>query len=259
MSAQIVFGYWEGFTKDAEGPRSLEETPDGVDVISLAFGVLDQQDPNTIDTSFLTSQWTEAEIRAGIAAIRARGTGQKILISVNGNPNLTDGGWPALDPTTFAENTKAFLASWDLDGIDLDNETSYDPGPAFADVIQALRSTLGPAAIISMPVYLGTTRDAFLGTVSAEMSYVFTMAYWEGYQGQISLLQSYQELLGDDCKAGIGVGIPGMANPGQSTPFDILGKLSAYSPKAGIMIYALNSKDLLTWYDVIKAKLPASC
>lgn len=251
--SEVIFAYWQGYTKSSEAPRSLEETPDGVDVVALAFGVIDKDDPNTITTGFLTSKWTESEIKAGISFLK--GQGKKVLISLNGQPDLPNGGWPALDPTTFANNTKAFLTEWNLDGIDLDNEDNYHPGDAFANVIKALRTTLGSDAIISMPVYRGTDRDAFLSQVRDEIDYVWTMAYWNDFPGQKALLNAYQGLVGDD-KAGMGVGIPGMTNPGQSTPWDAVAEMSAYTPQAGVMIWALNSSETLKWYDEIASNIP---
>lgn len=250
---EIIFGYWQGYTRESEAPRSLEDTPEGVDVVSLAFGVIGDTDPNEILTGFLTSKWSEKEIRQGIASLKSRGV--RVLISINGQPKLPDGGWPMLDPTKFAANIQAFLTDWDLDGVDLDNEDDYTPGSEFVDVIRQLRTTLGPSADISMPVYRGVTRDAFLSQVADQMTAVWTMAYWNDAPGQISLLNSYQKLVGDD-KAGMGVGIPGMTNAGQATPWSAVAPMAAYTPQAGVMLWALNSAETMTWFDEIKNNMP---
>ncbi len=251
--SEIIFGYWQGYTKSADAPRSLADTPARVDVVALAFGVIDTRHPNTIDTGFLTSKWSEADIRAGIASLKQRGT--KVVVSLNGQPKLKNGGWPALDPTKFAENTRAFLTNWELDGIDLDNEDNYDPGDAFGSVIKTLRATLPAGASISVPVYKGTQRDAYLSQVKDDLTSVWTMAYWLPFSDQQSLLNDYQRLVGN-ARAGMGVGLPVMAN--QPTPWDAVAPMAAYTPQAGIMIWALNSSATMKWYDEIVRHMPGS-
>ncbi|MGC6174574.1 glycoside hydrolase family 18 protein [Lacrimispora sp. 38-1] len=250
---EIIFGYWQGYTKSDDAPRGLKDTPAKVNVVSLAFGVIDDKDPNNIIMSFLTSKWSRQEIMEGISFLHARGT--KVLLSLNGQPKLQYGGWPALDPEKFASNTAKLLNAWNLDGIDLDNEDNYKPGDEFVEVIKALRRVLNPGAIISLPVYLGKWRDEYLFKVREIVDYVWTMAYWNDYNGQRELLNVYQKLLYPS-KAGMGVGIPGMANPGQSTPPDAVPDMAAYTPQSGIMLWALNSKDAPAWYKMIIDHMP---
>lgn len=250
---QTFLAYWLGYY---EGGNSLENTPPEVDTIALAFGVTDKG--NTITTNFLTSHHSKEEIQAGVKALQSRGT--KVVMSISGNPHWPNHpyGWENLDPTLFAENAYNLIVDeWGLDGIDLDNEGSYNPEPSpngnFVQVIEALRAKFGNDKTISLPVYLGTYRDAYLKYVANSIDYVFTMAYWLDYQGQISMLQDYQSLVGAD-KAGIGVA--DAANAGQNTDFSIVPNLSKFSPKSGMMFWNLNADGASKWCTAIGDNLP---
>ena len=254
MSSETFMAYWLGYV----GPgNTLQQTLECVDVVALAFGVT--APGNTVTTDFLTSAHSKEEILEGVRFLQSRG--QKVVMSINGNPHWPGHpfGWENLNPEEFATNVrKVVMEEWGLDGVDLDNEGAYAPTPSpdgnFVQVIKALRATLGPEARISLPVYLGPGRDAYLKYVKEEIDYVYTMAYWNNYDGQISLLKQYQSLVGDD-KAGIGVAEA--ANPGQNTPFDIVPKLSQYTPKAGMMLWTLNSTEAEKWSETICDNMPS--
>jgi len=250
---QTFLAYWLGYV---EGGNSLESTPPEVDTVALAFGVT--APGNTITTDFLTSKHPEAEIRKGVKYLQAKGV--KVVMSISGNPHWPNHpfGWENLNPTEFANNAyKVVVEDWGLDGIDLDNEGSYSPEASptgnFVEVIKALRARFGRDKIISLPVYMGTSRDAYLAYVKDEIDYVFTMAYWLDYSGQISLLNAYQGLVGPE-KAGIGVA--DAANPGQNTDLSIVPKLAQYAPKAGMMFWTLNHAGAAKWCNVIGSNLP---
>ena len=252
-ASQTFLAYWLGYISEG---RSLQDTPDEVDTVALAFGVTAPGD--TITTDFLTSGHSEADIRRGVAALQARG--KRVVMSISGNPHWPNHpfGWENLNPTTFATNAKSLLIDdWGLDGIDLDNEGSYSPEASptgnFVQVIKALRDAFGPDKSITLPVYLGSARDAYLAYVKDEIDAVFTMAYWNSYPDQIALLQTYQSLVGED-KAGIGVAEA--ANPGQNTPFSEVPQLSSYAPKTGMMLWTLNSDDAPKWCGAIGQNLP---
>ena len=222
----------------------------------FAFGVT--APGNTITTDFLTSKHSKEEILRGVRFLQNRG--QKVVMSINGNPNWPGHpfGWENLDPATFAANTKQVVVDeWGLDGIDLDNEGSYAPTASpngnFVQVIKALRQAFGSDALISLPVYMGTQRDAYLQYVKDDIDFVFTMAYWNQYAQQIQLLKDYQGLVGDD-KAGIGVAEA--ANAGQNTPFSEVPQLAQYTPKAGMMLWTLNSTESTLWARTIAANMP---
>jgi chitinase len=261
MSEQIFLAYWLGFIP---GNSTLEDTPAGVTHVALAFAVTaPTAEGDGITTDFLTKDHSEAEIRAGARALQARGV--KVLMSINGNPNWDGhpGGWTNLDAPVFAANVKSVaIDDWGLDGVDLDNEASETPGEDFVAAVKALRDAFGPEPIIALPVYEGSTRDAYLSQVSDDISFVSTMAYWNGLDGQIAIFDDYAGLVGQQ-KVAMGVG--NAANPGQNTPFDQVPLIAAWDPpgasKAGVMLWNLNSPppdETALWCQTIAENLPKS-
>jgi chitinase len=259
MSDQTFLAYWLGFIP---GNSSLEETPAGVTHVALAFAVTgptSNGDGITID--FLTRDHSEEEIRAGAKALQARGV--KVLMSINGDPNWDGhpGGWTNLDAPVFAANVKALaIDDWGLDGVDLDNEANEVPGEDFVAAVQALRSAMGPDPLLTLPVYVGAGRDSYLSQVKDDISFVSTMAYWNGLEGQIDLYNEYAGLVGEQ-KVAMGVG--NAANPGQNTPFDQVAPIAAWNPsdasKAGVMLWNLNSPEpdeTALWCQTIAENLP---
>ncbi|MEA3063444.1 MAG: hypothetical protein QOJ94_3225 [Sphingomonadales bacterium] len=259
MSDQIFLAYWLGFIT---GNSTLEETPAGVTHVALAFAVT-APTPNGdgITADFLTRDHSEAEIRAGAKALQARGI--KVLMSINGNPDWDGhpGGWTNLDAPVFAANVKSLaIDDWGLDGVDLDNEASETPGEDFVAAVQALRAAMGPDALLTLPVYEGAGRDGYLSQVKDDISFVSTMAYWYGLDGQIDLYNQYAGLVGEQ-KVAMGVG--NAASPGQNTPFDQVAPIAAWNPsdasKAGVMLWNLNSPDAeetALWCQTISENLP---
>jgi hypothetical protein len=170
--------------------------------------------------------------------------------------------WEELDPATFAASVKSLANAWQLDGVDLDNESpDVFPGAVFIATIKAIRALMGPAFIISYPAFL-TFRDGFLTKVKDELSYVATMAYWNGYEGQVALFNSYAEMVGAE-KVAMGVK-PGTDGGNQSTPFEDVPAIARYQPeggqKAGMMLYSLSidtppytKKPTFTWTEAIHA------
>lgn len=249
-SNETFLAYWLGYVTEG---NTLAQTPSSVDTVALAFAwpIKGGATGNTISTELITRKYSKDDIIKQTQALHAQGI--KVVMSIGNNPA---GVWEISDPITLAQNAKRIIVDeWGLDGIDLDNEVGPDPAPDgnFVQFIKALRNDIGSDKTISLPVYLGTSRDAYLSFVKDEIDYVFTMAYWDGYDAQISLLQAYQGLVGND-KAGIGVAEA--ANPGQNTPFKIVPKLAQYTPKAGMMLWTLNSTDAAKWCQAIGDNLP---
>jgi hypothetical protein len=257
---QAFLAYWLGYIT---GDVTLEQTPDGVGIVALAFAVTGPSaSGDSITLDFLEKDHSEAEIRAGAAALQQRGV--KVVMSINGNPNWPGhpGGWTNLDAQQFAANVKAIVVDdWGLDGVDLDNEASEVPDQNFVDVIAALRSALGPEALVTLPVYEGTWRDGYLADAKDNISFVSTMAYWNDFQGQVDLFNQYAGLVGPEKVA---IGVANAANPGQNTPWEAVGQCAAWDPpgasKAGMMLWNLNSPTLAEtqqWCAEIVSNLPA--
>jgi chitinase len=261
-SSQAFMGYWLGYV---QGGAPLQATPASVGIVALAFAVTSPgPDGDTITLDFLTSQHPAEEIRAGVKALQARGV--KVVMSINGKPNWIGhaGGWDNLDPIAFAANVKAIVVDqWGLDGVDLDNEAgSVIPGENFVQVVKALRHALGPDALLTLPVYLGPRRDAYLSQVREEISFVSTMGYWSGFDIQLMRFDKYAALVGPEKVA---IGVADAANSGQNTAFSIVARLAAWNPesthKAGIMLWNLTPPSLeqeatVQWCAVIADNLP---
>jgi len=244
--------YWLGF---ADG-NDIGAVPPSPNIVPIAFGVTDTD--STIGTAFLTSKHSLEDIRAGARKLQERG--QRVVLSINGATE-TQKGWSSLDPENFAENAYDLIVrQWEWDGIDLDNEDPGPPPPNFPHVIRALRRRFGRKALITLPVYMGKERDAYLKDVRDDIDGVSTMAYWEDYEGQIALYEQYASLVGGD-KVAIGVSNPGSGS--SSTPTSAVARLAAYDPpggKFGMMFWNINSPlnqpQAFEWCEIITSHLP---
>jgi hypothetical protein len=261
--SEVLFAYWEGFTTTGSAPNApppLGQTPGCVDIVALAFAV--PAPGSTISTDFLTSKNSKISILADAAKLRARG--QKIIISINGNPAMP---WSDLDPDTFAQSVKRLAREWQIDGIDLDNEEPGEiPGQNFVNLIRAVRSLMGRDFIITYPAFL-SYRDQFLAQVKNELTLVCTMAYWNNVDEAIQLAQNYADLVGSE-KVCIGVK-PGQFGYNQSTPVAAVPILAAYTPadgpKGGMMLYSL-SLDIapvtglsrFAWLQMVHENMPSA-
>jgi len=258
MSAETFLAYW---MCNVQGGPLPQAAPASVDIVSLAFAVtapVNGQDSLTLD--YLEKYHSLADIKAGAKALQARGT--KVTMSINGNPNWPGhpGGWTNLNANEFAQNVaQIVVGDWGLDGVDLDNEASETPDDNFVEVVLALRQVLGPDALLTLPVYLGPERDAYLSQVQDQISFVSTMAYGLSYQGQIDLYQQYAPLVGDQKVA---IGVSNASGP-QSSPYSEVGPLAAWDPpgsnKAGMMYWNLNSppqSETDLWCATIAQNLP---
>jgi hypothetical protein len=258
MAAESFLAYW---MCNVQGGPMPQAAPASVDTVALAFAVtapINGQDSLTLD--YLAKYHSLADIKAGAKALQARGT--KVVMSINGNPKWEGhpGGWTNLNPQQFAQNVaKIVIGDWGLDGVDLDNEASQKPDDNFVQVIKALRQVLGRDALLTLPVYMGPARDAYLSKVAEQISYVSTMAYWNDFDGQIRLYREYAHLVGNQ-KTVIGVA-DGAGD--QNTPFAAVAPLAKWEPsgsnKAGMMLWNLNSPtpDTTTlWCKTIAENMP---
>ncbi|HVF98262.1 MAG TPA: glycosyl hydrolase family 18 protein [Chloroflexia bacterium] len=237
---ELFLAYWQGYTPSGTGPQdspTLEQTPEFVDIIALAFaGPLPG---SSITTEFLTSQNTKESILAGARFLQARG--QKVVMSLIDNQACP---WTQVDPQRFAASVKSIVIDeWGLDGVDLDNENpDQTPGQAFADVVHAIRQAIGTDKTISYPAYQPDRDQSFLVAAKQDLDFVSTMAYWLDADGQIALYEQYATMVGDD-KVLIGVR-SGYAGDGrQSTPIEAVPTICQYEPsgghKGGVMLWNL--------------------
>lgn len=257
MSTETFLAYWMSNVQDGPLP---DAAPSSVDTVALAFattGSVNGED--SIELNYLEQHFSQAQLQASVKALQSRGT--KVVMSLNGGtwPGHP-GGWTNINAEQFAKNVAQIVVDeWGLDGVDLDNEAAETPGDNFVEVIQALRETLGPNALLTLPVYMGPGRDAYLSKVVDQISFVSTMAYWNGVAGQKALYQQYAQMVSPQ-KVAIGVA---NAAGGQSTNFDAVAPLAAWDPpgshKAGMMLWNLNSPEpnvTALWCKTISENLP---
>ena len=101
-----ITAYWEGYTEQGCS-FPLNKIPCNVDYIPIAF-IQPVKDPKS--SSKLATTWafddqfvyTADQIRGWIDEVNARGTNQKILLSIMDTPNVH--WYPDVDIDTFAQN-----------------------------------------------------------------------------------------------------------------------------------------------------------
>lgn len=229
---EVIYGYWQDYACTEDTPCSAAQAPKGVDIVSLAFGVFDADDSSKINAGLLTKQSSKQQVKADIATLKARGV--KVLVSLTGHPKLNNGGWSDINPIVFANNTKALLEEWDLDGIDLDNENHYALGKQFSVVIKTLRAVLGADAIISMPDYMGASYTGLLKGLQNQLSYVWTTSTWDDLSGQRQLLQRYKKPVSINKQ---NVEALARRKPGQYKPHSAMSSIPANTQQTDAMLW----------------------
>ncbi|MGB3183635.1 MAG: glycosyl hydrolase family 18 protein [Cyclobacteriaceae bacterium] len=234
MDNNVFINYWIGEepTGPGQSPR-LNEMPDCVDIVPLAFVGIDEQYNLTFD--FLTQQNSADTIKGWINDIRSRGI--RVLLSINSQKFAS-----IPDANAFASQVAEAVQDWGVDGVDIDFEPPSQ-SDTLLTVLEALRDTLGPDALMTSPIYspwAWYTSD-YMHKFSSYLNYVTTMDYtgYPGYNSTISLLDKYSGLLDSPDK--LVVGISCMEPPNNVTPLDDVPKLCQYQPNGnklgGAMLY----------------------
>jgi len=220
-----ITAYWEGYTEQGCS-FPLNQISENVNLIPIAF-IQPVKDPSS--TSTLATTWdfddqfvyNKQEIREWVNEINARGTNQKVLLSILDTP--TCHWYPDVDIDEFAKNIAKSCDEWCLGGIDVDAESGMkDPQTeyvkTFVLLIKSLKKYLSADKIISYTCYTESSYDTeIIGQCRDDIDYINTMAYWCNKDGQISLYQHYVNDIGDNNKVGIGVKA---GNGGDSTTLD---------------------------------------
>lgn len=201
---QLV-AYWEGYTEGGVKPYPIEEVPEDVKYIPIAFIaplMLPGDQPNkatgwTFDANFV---YSKQEIIAGIKKINERDTDQLVLLSLLDCPEVQ---WHQVDIPKFAENIVADAREMGIKGFDLDLESGM-PSKVFKDKFVSLAKNLkkfGPEMIVTM-VSMGLPYDKqIVSAVKDDIFHLTTMRYWDT---QEDLFTRFSEILGPE-KVGIGV------------------------------------------------------
>ena len=168
MATQAFMAYWLGYV---EGGPTLEETPEQVGIVALAFAVTapsPQGDSITLD--FLTSKHSERRCARAQRRCRRAASRCSCRSTAPIPGRATPTGWGNLKPDEFAANVKRIVMDdWGLDGIDLDNEAAGNGGRRLLAVVKALRAALGPDASSRRRCSWGPERDGYLAQVKDDL------------------------------------------------------------------------------------------
>ena len=248
MATETYVSYWIG---DESAPcPTLDQMPAYVDVVALAFVVLD--DNYQLDFGkFLCKVYPPSTIQQWVKKVRANGS--KVVLSIN-DERL--GSVP--DVPAFVDQVVKAAVDWGVDGIDFDYEQWFEPSDTMIDVVTATRpalaKALGREPYLSAPVYYTwAPYPDFLHTLAAQLDLVMTMDYtgYVGFDETTRLFGEYAAAIGTPGKLAIGVSCMGPPPPTSQdfTPLADVKKLCRWEPpggkKAGAMLYTFS-------YDVTK-------
>lgn len=235
----MFIAYWLGY---ANQKMTIEELPDGIDVINLFLINLDPD--KTLQNLFLTSNGMSWEdILAGVRIQQRRGV--RVLASIVSavHPKIC---WNTIaDPNTFAANVYDLVVNtWGLDGIDIDPEMGGDvPNDTFIKVIRALSKYFGPKSstgkTMSYITYQYYSDEQLLKQCNAFFDYVALAGYLWDMETMINQFELYAGLVSSK-KLLFGIQ-PGLH---QSTSLMEAIQLSQWQPdnglKGGMMLFNIN-------------------
>src|ERR1043166_10244913 len=246
MSSEIYIAYWSGEEPTGPGQSpTLDKTPDYIDVVPL-FYVLINKD-GSLDFDRLVLHNSEQTIKGWMQTIRTRQQNQpkktKFTLGILGDS------FPSQDPATFAQTVKSAVDDWGVDGVTVDYEPP-DGDTNIVPVVQAIRTAIGPNAIMTAPIYSAWMAfPSVLKDYGALSDYLETMDYtpYPGEQATISAYESYAQTVGDAGSPAydkIAIGVSCMQPPNNFTPLADVIDLCKYEPanakKLGIMLYTLS-------------------
>lgn len=182
-----ICSYWLGYrTEDTNHIATplLEDTPDCVDVVSLAFALV--RPGNAIDTTFMCRPPNnESSIKQDVKTLKQRN--KTVLLSV--------GGWggncwnSVTDEKELANNILQVVDEWGLDGVDIDFEGDHDlndwitfpscpasnsKGVDLGKLVKVLRSGLGTEGILTA---VTASDEAYIQNNLEDLNWVSTMNY----------------------------------------------------------------------------------
>lgn len=236
--AQIFNGYWLGY-QVPHGP-TLEKTPPFIDHLTLFLA--GPNPDSTLSTDYLCSQFGEDQIKQWVAEVRARGT--KVFLSLIDNEAMP---WSEVDMLTFGASVEKAISAWNLDGLDIDAESSMGErefAPAFVDLANGLSSLLGDKPL-TYTCYQGCEPGSndyeILSRIQEEVTFVNLMAYWDDFDTYQELFLEYANLVGSE-KVTFGIK-PGKNGAEESTQLETAAQLAKWNPsggKAGVMMFGTN-------------------
>ncbi|MCZ6774702.1 MAG: glycosyl hydrolase family 18 protein [Proteobacteria bacterium] len=242
MSETPVFdGFWNGFLDpDGGTPTPLDQTPEYVNFVTLAFGLTAPD--SGFSTDYVCRQYPADQIIPWARTLQANG--QKVLMSII---DTSENHWSRVDiPKFVAAASEVIIGEWGLDGVDIDGESGEASAENFIQLIQEFRQSMGPLGsgrYVTFDSYLfNADTIQILEATKDDLDWVSLMAYFATYDSMITLFEEYSGIVGPQ-KVTIGVK-PGRGGRDQSTPLDEVICLAQYQPavgekKRGMMLYSL--------------------
>lgn len=252
---QLFTCYWGGYFKnDPKYPQTLDMTPECVDIVVLAF-VGPQQD-STIETTFLCSVYSEEKIKNWIDCCHKKGI--KVYVSILDTPQTH---WDKINLLTFAKSLKSLIDNWNLDGVDIDAESGMNPDnyiETFINLAKIVKAEIGNLPL-TYTCYTGIDGPdgEILKNIKSILDYIQLMAYFDSFDGMVSLYNNYKQIMGDNIIIGVKAGEPDCTN------LDEVEQLCIWnSNKKGIMLWTINrdtpqytNKELYSWTNTIYSSL----
>ena len=252
---QLFTCYWGGYFKnDPKYPQTLDMTPECVDIVVLAF-VGPQQD-STIETTFLCSVYSEEKIKNWIDCCHKKGI--KVYVSILDTPQTH---WDKINLLTFAKSLKSLIDNWNLDGVDIDAESGMNPDnyiETFINLAKIVKAEIGNLPL-TYTCYTGIDGPdgEILKNIKSILDYIQLMAYFDSFDGMVSLYNNYKQIMGDNIIIGVKAGEPDCTN------LDVVEQLCIWnSNKNGIMLWTINrdtpqytNKELYSWTNTIYSSL----
>jgi hypothetical protein len=247
MSDEVYIAYWSGEEPTGPGQSpTLDKTPDYIDIVPLFYVLIN--DDGTLDFNRLVLHNSEETIKGWMEVIRQRQQNQKKKTRFT--LGILSGSFPSQDPDVFAKVVKAAVDDWGVDGVTIDYEPP-DGDVKILDVVKAIRTAIGPQAIMTAPIY-----DAWMAFPDVLKSYgplfdyLETMDYspYSSESATTSAYESYAQTIGTTSSPvydKIAIGVSCMEpSTNYFTPLDDVIALCKYEPpsgkKAGIMLYTLS-------------------
>nr|QFG74578.1 MAG: glycosyl hydrolase family 18 [Megaviridae environmental sample] len=248
---KIFSTYWAGYLDNSN--ITLDMVPDYIDIVILAF--IGPNSDSSVETRFLCSKYSAEEIKEWINLCHTKKI--KVYISLLDTPSVH---WDTINIPLYAKNINKFMNEWNIDGIDIDAESGMNPNKyvsTFTYLIESLKKY--NHFPITYTCYEGTNSydGQILDQIKDQIDYIQLMAYFDTYDGMVSLYNDYKKIMGDNIIIGVKAGKP------EGTSLDEVSKLCLWnSKKRGMMLWTINrdlpfytNKSVFTWANTINIEL----
>lgn len=191
--------YWEGYPEKGNVPFPLEDVSSLASTVIIAFSAPAVPIfPNNVSTQpslgISAATYGADALSKGIQRLRFRNPGTQVLMSIMDTPTVQ---WSLVDLPVYAHNLAVLVEDWNLDGIDIDAESTTDNYvPLMIDLIGALRHSLGPNRTISFTTYgeLSPNRQ-ILKAASSLIDRVQLLSYDLSFQSAVQQFRWFETLV----------------------------------------------------------------